>query len=153
MWKTILFSFGVFVSQVKPQGTSFGADTKKLELVTGRGCQICQLLAHDVERAFDIHVGKNLMKESEAIKHIYDTKCNRAAMETRMRSVPTDIATHSPSLQWDCEQILYHIGQPILDALSVDEEVDDYCWSYESGRICKRGEPKLAKELITKYEL
>ena len=150
---TILIFLGVLVADVSAQHASFGADNKRLELVTGRECQICQLLAHDVHRAFDIHVGKNLMKESEAIQHIYKSKCNRASMESRMRELPSEYATHSPSLEWDCEQILNHIGPPILDALSVDEEVADFCWSYEAQRICKKKDPKLPKEQLAKQEL
>jgi len=119
------------------------ADAGNYDTVTGRECQICQILQHELERTFEISVGKNLLKESEGLQDVEKRVCRRSSMEKRVKNLPSKYATHTPSLEWDCMEILKKIGNEVFDALALGEDLSKFCWSYEAKRQCTKEDRKL----------
>ncbi|KAF4693257.1 hypothetical protein FOZ60_011483 [Perkinsus olseni] len=106
--------------------------------VSGAECYLCKVLVRRIEDMF-ARQGREFTEE-DLLRNAKKTLCNRAALQGKIvAEFPSSRpAIHYPSLEYDCETFMDRYGPDLMDALSLEEDLTDFCVT-SIGSGCKHG--------------
>ncbi|KAF4703364.1 hypothetical protein FOZ62_021375 [Perkinsus olseni] len=106
--------------------------------VSGAECYLCKVLVGRIENMF-ARQGRDFTEE-DLLRNAKKTLCNRASLQGKIvAEFPySRPAIHYPSLEYDCETFMDRYGPDMMDALSLEEDLTDFCVT-SIGSGCKHG--------------
>mmetsp|Transcript_16866 Transcript_16866/g.36302 ORF Transcript_16866/g.36302 Transcript_16866/m.36302 type:complete len:174 (+) Transcript_16866:172-693(+) len=128
---------------------------------SGQRCVICQAAVQEARRAW--HVAKTT-KSGSAYNYLDGGVRGTAAEDLVMKSVqkkvcnrgflgsmpnPKGYAKHMPTVQYECENFLEEFGDPLSDAITLNDDLAVFCWDSD---ICG-DDDDLVYDLKEKLEL
>ncbi|CAE8616556.1 unnamed protein product [Polarella glacialis] len=110
---------------------------------SGQRCTICQRVAAEAATVWSLakttkpgspyfYIGKEAKgqaAEEQVVEVVSKKICNRNVLSALPN--PKGYALHHPTLQWECEDLMEHTSEALVDALTLGENMASFCWEQD----------------------